>query len=104
LGKAPGNVKHSQSLAPCCGLAVRRPEHSRAHFAASARSRSTSRTMAHVSRSPGGCVSSPTVTADERPAEGATAYCRDGTFSFSHTRQGNCSHHGGVAVTSSPGV
>jgi hypothetical protein len=28
---------------------------------------------------------------------GATARCRDGTYSFSQHRQGTCSHHGGVA-------
>ena len=40
---------------------------------------------------------SPTRTADGKPPEGATAHCRDGTFSFSRTRQGTCSHPGGVA-------
>ena len=29
--------------------------------------------------------------------QGATAQCRDGTFSFSRNRRGTCSHHGGVA-------
>src|ERR1035438_6923185 len=29
--------------------------------------------------------------------KGAAAQCRDGSYSFSHTRQGTCSHHGGVA-------
>ncbi len=29
--------------------------------------------------------------------EGATAVCRDGTYSFSRNRRGTCSHHGGVA-------
>jgi resuscitation-promoting factor RpfB len=29
---------------------------------------------------------------------GATAQCLDGTYSFSQTRSGTCSHHGGVAV------
>lgn len=29
--------------------------------------------------------------------EGATAQCRDGTYSFSRSRRGTCSHHGGVA-------
>ena len=29
---------------------------------------------------------------------GATARCRDGTYSFSEHRSGTCSHHGGVAV------
>jgi hypothetical protein len=28
---------------------------------------------------------------------GATAQCRDGTYSFSLHRSGTCSHHGGVA-------
>jgi len=28
---------------------------------------------------------------------GATAQCRDGTYSFSQNRRGTCSHHGGVA-------
>ena len=28
---------------------------------------------------------------------GATARCRDGTYSFSEHHQGTCSHHGGVA-------
>jgi len=40
---------------------------------------------------------SPTRTAGGQPPAGATAHCRDGTFSFSRTRQGTCSHHGGVA-------
>jgi len=31
------------------------------------------------------------------PPNGATAQCRDGTFSFSRSRSGTCSHHGGVA-------
>ena len=29
--------------------------------------------------------------------KGATAQCRDKSYSFSHTRQGTCSHRGGVA-------
>lgn len=31
------------------------------------------------------------------PPAGATAECRDGTYSFSQSRSGTCSHHGGVA-------
>jgi hypothetical protein len=30
------------------------------------------------------------------PPQGATAHCRDGTYSFSRSRRGTCSHHGGV--------
>lgn len=29
--------------------------------------------------------------------QGASARCRDGTYSFSQSRRGTCSHHGGVA-------
>jgi hypothetical protein len=29
--------------------------------------------------------------------QGATAQCRDGTYSFSKSRRGTCSQHGGVA-------
>ena len=28
---------------------------------------------------------------------GASAQCRDKTYSYSHHRRGTCSHHGGVA-------
>jgi hypothetical protein len=34
---------------------------------------------------------------DAGPPPGATALCRDGTYSFSQTHSGSCSHHGGVA-------
>jgi hypothetical protein len=37
------------------------------------------------------------VFSDTRP-EGATARCRDGSYSFSQHRRGTCSYHGGVAV------
>lgn len=43
----------------------------------------------------GSRVQSPT-SYSSRPA-GATALCRDGTYSFSQNRRGTCSHHGGVA-------
>lgn len=36
------------------------------------------------------------VHAASAPA-GASARCRDGTYSFSRSRRGTCSHHGGVA-------
>jgi hypothetical protein len=32
------------------------------------------------------------------PGAGATAKCTDGSYSFSATHQGTCSHHGGVAI------
>lgn len=33
----------------------------------------------------------------DRVPAGATAQCRDGSYSFSQNRRGTCSHHGGVA-------
>jgi hypothetical protein len=33
----------------------------------------------------------------DSPPPGATAQCRDGTYSFSQNRRGACSSHGGVA-------
>jgi len=36
------------------------------------------------------------VRADRAPV-GASAKCRDGSWSFSENRRGTCSHHGGVA-------
>ena len=42
------------------------------------------------------CVKRP-ARAPSAPA-GATATCRDGTYSFSQHASGTCSHHGGVAA------
>ena len=39
---------------------------------------------------------------DTSPPTGATARCRDGTYSFSRHRSGTCSHHGGVATWIEP--
>jgi len=47
--------------------------------------------------SQGNWVPSPTRTANGQAPAGASARCRDGTFSFSQSRRGTCSHHGGVA-------
>lgn len=44
----------------------------------------------------GNCVHRP-VRAIRAPV-GATAKCRDGTYSFSQSRRGTCSWHGGVAA------
>lgn len=41
------------------------------------------------------CVHRPLTTA--RALTGATARCRDGTYSFSQNRRGTCSGHGGVS-------
>lgn len=62
-----------------------------------AEARSTPRTCASDSyvNSRGHCVHRP-MKANRAPV-GATAKCRDGTYSFSQSRRGTCSWHGGVA-------
>jgi hypothetical protein len=52
---------------------------------------------AGYTNSKGNRVRSPTRTPDNQPPAGASAQCRDGTYSFSQSRRGTCSHHGGVA-------
>lgn len=49
----------------------------------------------YYKNSEGRCVRRPAVTKNA-PA-GATARCRDGSYSFSRNHRGTCSHHGGVA-------
>lgn len=46
----------------------------------------------------GNQVHSPAYTEDNSVPAGASARCRDGTYSFSQNRRGTCSHHGGVAT------
>ena len=43
------------------------------------------------------CVHRPVKTQNSGVPAGATAQCRDGSYSFSLHRRGTCSHHGGVA-------
>jgi hypothetical protein len=46
----------------------------------------------YYKNSSGKCVHSPS-----SDPTGATAKCRDGTYSYSQHASGTCSHHGGVA-------
>lgn len=73
--------------------------------AKSARQRAASQTQSpqqsglsnnnHYTNSDGQQVHSPAYS--NTVPSGATAQCRDGSYSFSQHRQGTCSHHGGVA-------
>ena len=51
---------------------------------------------AYVNRD-GQIVHAPAHSLSGRVPEGATARCRDGTYSFSRHHTGTCSRHGGVA-------
>jgi uncharacterized protein YgiM (DUF1202 family) len=55
---------------------------------------SSNSSIKYYTNSKGEKVQSPTFY-NEVPS-GATAVCRDGTYSFSRSRRGTCSHHGGV--------
>jgi hypothetical protein len=50
----------------------------------------------HYRNSDGTFVHSPAHTDTGTAPSGASAQCRDGSYSFSAHRRGTCSHHGGV--------
>jgi hypothetical protein len=50
----------------------------------------------YYTNSRGETVHSPAYSLDGSVPDGATAVCRDGSYSFSRSRRGTCSHHGGV--------
>jgi hypothetical protein len=50
----------------------------------------------HYVNSAGKNVHRPAHTVSGNAPDGATAKCRDGSYSFSQSRRGTCSHHGGV--------
>jgi Protein of unknown function (DUF3761) len=69
--------------------------HSLAHQAASpSRAHAADCKRGYYKNVSGHCVRRP-VKAATAPA-GATAKCRDGSYSFSEHASGTCSHHGGV--------
>lgn len=76
-------------------LSVPVPTLIHAPVAAEARSYGVCGASSYVN-SRGHCVHRP-VHASKAPI-GASARCRDGTYSFSQSRRGTCSWHGGVAV------
>ena len=55
---------------------------------------STANKIKYYRNSKGAEIQSPTHY--NSPPPGATAQCWDGTYSFSRSRRGTCSHHGGV--------
>ena len=74
------------TLAPTVTLAASSAHNS--YAANTNKSRSKKPSNANTKAQPG-------AKANEAPA-GATAECRDGTYSYSAHRRGTCSHHGGV--------
>lgn len=54
-------------------------------------------THGHYTNHDGNIVHSPAHTRSGSVPAGATAQCRDGSYSFSQHHSGTCSRHGGVA-------
>lgn len=52
----------------------------------------------HYRNKDGQIVHSPAKSVQGQVPSGASAKCRDGTYSFSQHRRGTCSHHGGVGT------
>jgi hypothetical protein len=52
----------------------------------------------HYTNSAGTEVHSPAKSTHDQVPAGASAKCRDGSYSFSQHRRGTCSHHGGVSI------
>jgi Tfp pilus assembly protein PilV len=55
-------------------------------------------THRHYKAKDGHEVHSPAKSTHDQVPIGASAKCRDGSYSFSQHRRGTCSHHGGVGV------
>ena len=51
----------------------------------------------HYINKDGAVVHSPAHSVSGTAPNGASAQCRDGSYSFSQHRSGTCSHHGGVS-------
>jgi hypothetical protein len=51
----------------------------------------------HYTNRSGAAVHTPAHSVTGQTPQGASAKCRDGTFSFSQHHRGTCSHHRGVA-------
>ncbi len=54
-------------------------------------------THGHYRNKDGQEVHAPAKSVDGKVPAGASAKCRDGSYSFSRSHRGTCSHHGGVA-------
>jgi hypothetical protein len=76
---------------------ARAPRHSGTSAPAAEPDESSLVEHGHYKNKKGETVHGPAHTKDGKAPAGASAKCRDGTYSFSHSRSGTCSRHGGVA-------
>jgi hypothetical protein len=102
-GKTPGAVKKTTTTTATTYDCTKWYNRLRATCRTSTSSSPTRTTVApapkpSVANSGGtSTVSRPASSAENNNPAGATAQCKDGTYSHAKTHQGACSHHGGVA-------
>lgn len=93
-------VVASLIFGPCIGDA-RTPRHYSPHTQTQADSQPDDRQLLEhrtYKNKDGETVHSPAHTRDGKAPSGATAQCRDGSYSFSQHHSGTCSRHGGVGA------
>ena len=101
-------LRHTLCILATILVLLSQPFASQAPFASQSQSSSTANSGTRPSSATPDCTSNgtyvnrkgQTVPRPENcsaPPKDATARCRDGTYSFSKSRRGTCSHHGGVA-------
>jgi hypothetical protein len=84
-------LTQSPSQAPSSGSSARQPSGTPSNSPAKPRCKDNGtyvNSKGQTVKRPENCTTAP---------RRATAQCRDGTYSFSTSRRGTCSHHGGVA-------
>jgi hypothetical protein len=84
------------ALLVATGAFARAPQHNEATFPAQPDESQLIEHRQYRNQS-GAEVHSPAHTKDGKKPNGATAKCRDGSWSFSQHHRGTCSHHGGVS-------
>jgi hypothetical protein len=88
----PAPLPRHQLAAPA---EVRRPDEMR-RMLGTQPNEAELQTHRHYKAKDGHEVHSPAKSTHNQVPAGASAQCRDGTYSFSQHRRGTCSHHGGV--------
>lgn len=96
-GKSPGAVKTTTATKATTTDCTKWYNKARATCRTNSASTPAKTTVAPAPKPPVAATRASAPANDNKSAAGATAQCKDGTYSHSKTHQGACSHHGGVA-------